>query len=173
METDLTLAGKGLPPFSARGCHQILKPIVNGEYRRTIEGQLLFLGDESHCKYQTRIQGQDKASPALDQWWRGQQVQVGCIQRLCQEFQGDGVKKNLTLLRQPVEGSLIIHDEERNEYTFSAIEGKTMISSHPPSQGKRLFISYRPLLEMMVTHYTFETDEWGHVVKWSLELEEV
>ena len=35
------------------------------------------------------------------------------------------------------------------------------------------FTSYRPRLSMMVLDFRLETDEWGAVVGWTLELEEV
>lgn len=36
-----------------------------------------------------------------------------------------------------------------------------------------IFTSYRPRLVMLINDLTVETDEWGAVIGWSLELEEV
>lgn len=173
METDLTIEGHGLPPFSARGCHQVLTPIRNGEYRRTIEGKLIFIGNETHHKYRTKIRGQDKTTPVLEKWWRGCQVRVGCIQRLCQEVIGNGLEKRVELARIPIEGSVIVFDEAKEKPAILKVQEREVFLAGAPPKGKRLFISYRPLLEMMMTHHTVETDEWGHQVGWTLELEEV
>ena len=35
------------------------------------------------------------------------------------------------------------------------------------------YVFYRPILEMMVTAFSTETDEYGAIVSWSLELEEI
>ena len=173
METDLTIEGHGLPPFSARGCHQVLTPIRNGEYRRTIEGKLIFIGNDSHHKYRTTIRGQDKTTPALERWWRGCQARVGCIQRLCQEFIGDGVEKTIELARYPIKESVLIFDDSQGISSVFEVQDKRVSLVEAPVKGKRHFISYRPLLDMMMTHHTVETDEWGHQVGWTLELEEV
>ena len=173
METDLTIEGGGLPPFSARGCHQVITPIRNGEYRRTIEGKLIFIGNDTHHKYRTKIRGQDKTSPAIEKWWRGSQVHVGCIQRLCQEIVGDGLKKSIELARVPVEGSVIVFDDTKTDYKIDTLQGQKVVLEEESPKGKRLFISYRPLLEMMMTHHTIETDEWGHQVGWVVEFEEI
>ncbi len=173
METELTIEGGGFPPFSARGCQQVLTPIRNGEYRRTVEGKLMFIGNDSHHKYHTKIQGQDKTIPAIEKWWRGQHVRVGCIQRLCQEFISNGVMQTIKLARLPVEGSVIIFDELQKAYRLAIEQGVEVTLKEIPPTGKLLFISYRPLLEMMMTHHAIQTDEWGHQVGWVIELEEV
>lgn len=173
METELTIEGGGLPPFSARGCHQMLMPIRNGEYRRTIDGKLVFLGNETHHKYRTRIRGQDKTSPTIEKWWQGRQLSVGCLQRLCQEFLGDGLEKRITLARRAIENSVLVFDEARQNIAVLKNHANELELEEAPPQGKRLFISYRPFLEMMMTHHTIETDEWGHQVGWMIELEEL
>lgn len=172
-ETELTIEGGGFPPFSARECHQVLTSIPNGEYRRTIEGRLIFIGNETHHKYRTKIRGQDKTIPAIEKWWRGGQVHVGCIQRLCQEFLGDGIHKSIRLARLPIEGSVVVFDEAKENAKVLKVQEAEVVLEEVPPKGKRLFISYRPLLEMMMTHHAIETDEWGHQVGWALELEEV
>lgn len=173
METDLTIEGQGLPPFSARGCHQVLTPIRNGEYRRTIEGKLIFIGNDSHHKYRTKIRGQDKTTQTIEKWWRGEPVRVGCIQRLCQEFMGDGLRQRVELARLPIKGSVIVFDEAAEKRSLLKIQEREISFTEIPQKNKRLFISYRPLLDMMMIHHTVETDEWGHQVGWTLELEEV
>jgi hypothetical protein len=50
--------------------------------------------------------------------------------------------------------------------------------SRPPVSGSERteqypFIFYRPVLDMMVTAFQIERDEWGAQVSWSLNLEEV
>src|SRR4051812_21910193 len=84
-ETILTLKGVGLPPLSARQCTQTLEAIPLGKLYRTVNGKLLYTGDETHQKYTTLIKGADKNPAGFDALRRGQHVQVGCIQRLWQE----------------------------------------------------------------------------------------
>lgn len=173
METELTIEGGGFPPFSARACHQVLTPIRNGEYRRTLDGKLTFLGDDSYQKYRTKIKGQDKTMPSLDKWWQGQVVQVGCIQRLCQEYLSDGMGKTIKLMRPPIEGSIIIFDDAQEIYPLDKIKENEVTLKKILPIGKRVFISYRPSLTMMMTHHSVQTDEWGHQVGWVIEFEEV
>ena len=160
METELIISGVGFPPLSARGCIQTLTPLEAGVFQRTINGELIYTGKGSHQKYQSTITCQDKTSIAIEGLWRGSKVQVQCLQRLWQKGEGGEV-----ILERPyVPGSIMIHGGE-----IIHIEGNRV----QVSVGQGVFVSYRPLLDMVVTNFSLLTDEWGMVCGWSLHLEEI
>ena len=170
METVLTLGGAQLPPFSARGCTQTLTPLPMGELRRTVNGNLIHIGAEKHFKYKSVITCQDKAGPCLDGLWRGQEVEVGCLSRLHQEMKQEGEHTCATLLRPPVEGSVIVQGA-RGTMIRSEVSGRDVRA--PLTQDETLFVSYAPRLHMRVTSFEIKTDEWGTRVGWLLDLEEI
>ena len=85
METELILSVGGLPPLSARDCVQELIPIEQGRLRRTINGELIFVGKQ-WSKYRSVIYCTDKTTLATNGLIPGTVVKVGCIQRLWQKF---------------------------------------------------------------------------------------
>jgi hypothetical protein len=83
MSTLLTLAGVGVPPYSARGLTQTLEPIeASVQLRRTINGALADLSDASFRKYKSTISCQDQEPPAVDGLWPGQIITVECVAEL-------------------------------------------------------------------------------------------
>ena len=83
-DTLLTLAGMGIPDYSARGLSQTLEPIESAaQLRRTVNGALADLSYEPFRKYKSTISGQDQEPPAIDGVWPGQLVEVGCVAELC------------------------------------------------------------------------------------------
>lgn len=169
METDLTLEvlekGNSLPPFSARECTQTLTPIPQGALRRTINGILVSVGNGGHRKFQSTISCKDKASPALDGVWQGSRLKVGCLQSMTQTVpQGT---QRIQLERDAL--SLHLYDGQGKVWTVSEAENRWIST---PSEFPGGFITYRPLLLMIVKNYHLETDEWGLSVGWVLELEE-
>ena len=84
MTTLLTLAGVGVPPYSARGLTQTLEPIeASVQLRRTVNGALADLSYEPFRKYKSTIACQDQEPPAVDGVWPGQIVTVECVAELC------------------------------------------------------------------------------------------
>ena len=169
METDLTLEvlekGNSLPPFSARECTQTLTPISQGALRRTINGILVSVGNGGHRKFQSTISCKDKASPALDGVWQGSRLKVGCLQSMTQTVpQGT---PRVQLERDAL--SLHLYDGQGKVWTVSEAENRWV---SVPLEFPGGFITYRPLLIMIVKNYHLETDEWGLSVGWVLELEE-
>jgi hypothetical protein len=82
--TLLTLAGVGVPPYSARGLTQTLEPIeASVQLRRTVNGALADLSYEPFRKYKSTISCQDQEPPAIDGVWPGQVVTVECVAELC------------------------------------------------------------------------------------------
>jgi len=165
-ETDLKLSCGGLPPWSARGCTQTLRPITSGDLRRTVNGQLIYTGLQTHQKYQSLIQCQDKAPIALDGLWPGNEVEVSCIQPLTQRMTGQTCR----LDRVPVKGTVQAIEKEGKPIALADVIGQEIRLESPIRQG---FITYCPLLRMRVVDFGYDADEWNLTNGWYLKLEEI
>lgn len=163
-ESSLTLSIGGFPPFSSRGCTQLLEPIETAESHRTVNGELVSTGSPAHHKYKTCIKSSDKLPLALDSLWKGQSVEVGCMQWLWQK--SDSLE--LTLDRKPVEGSVIAIGANREPIAVLGIKDQKI---KIVSAG---FVGYRPILQMKIIDFGYSTEEWGKgEVSWFLKLEEI
>ena len=108
MTTLLTLAGVGVPPYSARGLTQTLEPIeASVQLRRTVNGALADLSYEPFRKYKSTISCQDQEPPAVDGVWPGQIVTVECVAELCFVTAGGSPAR------------LAVEDSERVEGAFT------------------------------------------------------
>jgi hypothetical protein len=146
--TLLALTGIGIPPFSARGITQTLEPIDAAVVqRRTINGVLVDLGQSEFRKYLSSLSCADMTSPAFNEVVIGTILTVDCIPELSVAGTLPTPHSSWTGNARPiVPGSL----RERDGFIF-----------------------YRPRLTMMVVGHSVEKDEFGAVVTWSLDLEEV
>jgi hypothetical protein len=153
--------------MSARGCTQELTAIPQGEFHRTINGDLIFVGNPIH-KYKSVIRCQDQSVIATEGFRVGDVVHVGCIQPLSQKI--DPSEESITLTRVAVPNSVYVVKENNEEYPrFSS--NSQMITLH--EQHGTLFAFFRPKLNMRVTSFTLTTDEWKMKAGWVLELDEV
>lgn len=168
MESELTINIGGFPPFSARGCEQELTPIENGEFHRNINGDLIYLGSDTHARYKSTIKCNDKAAIATDGLYRGREIELGCIQRLWQKFEAN--QTELVLDKIPVAGSLYAYSDDKTEITILKVNGKNITLAAPNPGG---YLCYRPLLSMRVVQYSLNTNEWGIKVGWKMECEEI
>lgn len=150
--TVLSLSGVGVPPYSARGLRQTLTPVdAARQMHRTVNGTLRDFSAPQFRKYESTITGTDQQPPACDGVWPGQEVTVDCIVELAVQGEVDATDTGATdateaLGRTPVAGST----RTESGFTF-----------------------YRPKLNMRVTSFSIERDEWGAQVRWTMELEEV
>ncbi|MBL0941580.1 MAG: hypothetical protein IBJ00_02460 [Alphaproteobacteria bacterium] len=165
-ETDLKLSCGGLPPWSARGCTQILRPIPTGDLRRTVNGQLIYTGLQSHQKYQSLIQCEDKTPIALDGLWRGNEIEVSCIQPLTQRMTGQVCR----LDRKPIIETVQAIENRGQPLVIADIEGQDVRLASSIQQG---FITYCPILQMRIVDFGYNIDEWGLKNGWYLKLEEI
>ncbi len=164
METELIIEGCNFPPLSARGCNQELTVVEQGTFRRTVNGDLAYLGPENH-KYRSVITCEDKVTLVNEgALARGSMVRIGCLQRLWQ--QGNG---RVVLEREAVAGSIAAMDAAQNPVVVDVIDSKTV----NVVSDANVFVSYRPWLSMRVISLTLRTDEWGLKAGWRLELEEI
>jgi hypothetical protein len=148
-ETLLVLSGDGVAPYSARGLTQTFAPIeASKSLRRSINGSLKDLSQVQFRKWASTISCADQLAPALDKLWPGQILEVDCAAEL--------------------------------SYKVGGSPGRPVVDtdSSDPSSGEALrvegnYVYYRPRLTMRVVNHNQQFDEWGCVVQWSLELEEV
>lgn len=166
METVLQLSVGGFPPFSARGCSQKLWLADLGKRLRTLNGDLVYVGPQLK-KYRSRIEGQDETVLATEGLCPGAQVQVGCLQRLGQRVEAGSCEA--VLERSCLRESVIMSGDVG--FCFDSTDPLKIVFSKPLEA--ELFISYRPLLSMMVGKYELQTQEWEGVCSWVLEVEEV
>lgn len=145
--TVLVLTGMGVPPYSARGLQQSLTHIDGAvSMRRTINGALLDIADPLFRKYKSDVTGSDQQPPALEGIWPGLTLTVRCIVELSVAGEAGTTTTEGEFAREAVPGS-VRHD---SGFTF-----------------------YRPILTMKVTGFTVNKDEWGAVIDWTLNMEEV
>lgn len=149
-ETLLVLSGEGVAPYSARGLTQTLTPIeASKSLRRSINGSLKDLSQVQFRKYASTISCADQLAPALDGIWPGQILTVDCVAELSYKTAGGSPARDVV-------------DTDSSD----------------PSSGEALrtegaYTYYRPRLTMRVMNHSQQEDEYGRVVQWSLELEEV
>ena len=184
MQTELVINRGGFPPFSARGCQQTLQPINTGELRRTVNGELIYTGKKGHHKYQSVIECQDEAALVIEGIWRGEAITVQCIQRLWQEIVVDDETAvlNVTLDRPPVSGSIMVSVSDAS--TAANTDIQTLLLNEPTNvqqlaihhhfkKGDRVYVNYRPQLQMRVIHFSLASNEWRQTCGWRLSLEEI
>lgn len=168
-ETSLILGLVGMPPESARNCKQKISPIPNGEFRKTINGESVFLKSNELKKYKSVIECKDINAPIIDKIWIGSQINVGCIQNLWQSIEPKD--NEAVLIRPPVSESVGAIDAIGKQIRFELLDDNKIKITKPSE--KRIFVYFRPWLTMQVTNFYLETDEWGMSGGWKLELEEV
>lgn len=146
MTTLLVITAMGVPPYSARGLTQTLQPIAAAaQVRRTVNGDLIDVSASQFRKYRSTIACADQQAPALDGIWPGMTVTVDCVSELA--YLTDGGSPERTLAEED--------------------------SATPATRTEGEFTFYRPQLEMLVLDHRQQTDEYGAVVSWQLDLEEV
>ena len=106
----LTLAGVGVPPYSARGLTQTLEPIeASAQLRRTVNGALVDLSYEAFRKYKSTIACQDQEPPAVDGVWPGRVVTVDCVAELCFATAGNSPARPAVDDSERVEGAFTFY----------------------------------------------------------------
>ncbi|MDR0555396.1 MAG: hypothetical protein LBG20_00045 [Holosporaceae bacterium] len=167
-ETDLILGVAGLPPESARNCQQELSPIPNGEFKKSINGDLLFLETNERRRYKSVISCKDVNSPIIEGIWIGSQISVGCIQHL---WQGINPREHrVGLIRPPVRDSVCAITGLGDSVRFHLNDCDVTLSE---THEEKVFVCFRPWLTMKVMNFCLETNEWGMSGGWKLFLEEL
>ena len=157
----------GITLVTLTHCSQELSLVSNGDFMRTLSGQMVFTGPGGYQKYQTTIKGQGRHAPAFESLTRGMEVDVLCLQYLAQHVP-QGVQ-TLALTRTAVQGSIRVLDTLSRPLPYDiSPEGHVSL---PKPEGGALY--YQPLLRMMLTHVHMVADPVNGNVSWTLILEEV
>jgi hypothetical protein len=154
--------------LSARGCEQSLTPIQQKIFKRTLNGDLVAVG-QPILKYETTISCQDKTALATEGLCPGMRVDVGCIQRLWQKTEASPTEKDILLERKPVDGSISVVNEKGHNLMFHMLSERTI---RVPATDGPCFITYRPWLSMKLLTFQLTSNEWGMTAGWSLQLQE-
>ena len=165
---EIILGIAGLPQERAKNCVQELFPVANGEFKKSINGNLFFVETSNRQKYRSIISCSDLNSPIINKIWIGTQINVGCIQNLCQVIQpGETV---LDLVRPAVANSIRVTNC-LGQSVLHSILGNQILLQKPNNQ--KFFVSFKPWLTMLVTNFSMKTNEWKMESGWTLELEEI
>jgi hypothetical protein len=167
-ESDLILGVAGLPPESARNCIQELYPVPNGEFKKSVNGNILFLESSERRKYKSIISCKDVNTPIIDGIWIGSQITVGCIQNLWQSISPGETK--IKLIRPAVDKSVCAVDKYGEPVKFYISDNEVTLQN---TYENRIFVGFRPWLTMKVINFSMETNEWGMTGGWNLTLEEI
>ncbi|NCP62198.1 MAG: hypothetical protein GW748_02665 [Alphaproteobacteria bacterium] len=169
-ESDLKIKGVGFPPLSCRDATQVLTPIRHGEMRRSVNGELCYVGTARHHKYRSHVICSDQNLPGIQQVWVGAIVEVDCISPLWETFLLQNEETTQHLSRPSVAGSLLVKYADNSPVDFRWNDG---ILTLPTGEGKTVIVSYRPCLKMRITSFDFKESEWQEGRSWRLGLEEI
>jgi hypothetical protein len=144
-ETELVISGDGMPPTSVRGISETLEPINNPQFD----------------KYRLTIQCSDMNAPAFDA------LRIGSWRRTV----------NGGLIDLSGNGSIVTVDCV-SELAYKTLGGspapepqRTAVSGSSRNSGN--FTFYRPQLVVGLISKSQQTDEYGAVVQWQAEFEEI
>ncbi len=176
-QTDLKLYRKDekaksyIPLGSARGCKQTLEPVAHTQTFRTIAGNLISLTGCSHQKFISHIECDDIYPVSFDNLWPGVILWVECISRIITPFIEEGGKTKL--MRPHIKNSLLLHKEDGTTLPLEDKDAKDNEGFTVQLEKNQGYISYRPLLCMMMKKFSIKTNEWERIIGWNMQLEEV
>lgn len=143
-ETELVISGDGMPPTAVRGITETLEPIGNPQFD----------------KYRLTLSCSDKNAPAFDA------LRVGNWRRTV----------NGGLVDLSGNGSIVTVDCV-SELAYKAGGSPAPVPQRPPVAGSERtadgYVFYRPQLIVGLIAKSQETDEYGAVVAWNAEFEEI
>jgi hypothetical protein len=167
--THLTIQGVGFPPYATQACTQVLEAIPQGDFVRSLKGDLVFLGNKGAHKYRSTLEGTDANPPAFGSLFSGQVLTVHCIQRFFEEVTGPHVR----LTRPAVPTSLYAVDALGQPVAFEEEAEDQSVTIPNWTQDPSIFVSYCPVLRMAVLSFSLTSKGEGSGTRWSMTLEEV
>lgn len=165
-ETVLKLGDLVIPVGSGRGISQSIKPIDNGDLRRTVNGKLIDMTREQNRKFESQITATDMATPTFAGVWKGSEIEVECIAKLRQY--ASPASAVMTLIRTPVPGSIFGFTATGEKLQPESVDDLEITFASPV-----VFVAYRPILLMMVIATSWDDDEYAAEEAWTIDLEEV
>lgn len=164
---DVTIEGVGFSPLVLNNTKQKLSLISSNTYLRTVNGELIVLGDTVK-KHRLVIWGQDLHSPAFGDLLKGKEVRVHSSQRLFQQI----LKTPLELEHKAVPKSILVMGPKKESLPFEQIDEKT-IAVHESLTGGNYCVSYFPIFSMKILDLSYETSQDTFKFNWELTLEEI
>lgn len=167
-ETEIIIEGVIFPRFSARGSVQTLSNIALPELRRTINGELIYLGKPSHHKYRSEVRCADLKNIGMNNHWIGSEVRVYCVTNLVERFGPDPLGRYL-LSRAGRPESISVQDIT-GQWIDAKLQGGNQVLMDIKTTT---LVSYQPILEMRIVEFSCTTQEWDAKESWHLILEEI
>jgi len=167
--THLKIQGVGFPPYATQTCTQILEAVPQGDFVRSLKGDLVFLGHQGVHKYRTTLEGSNTHPPAFGPLFCGQVVTIQCIQRFFEE----ATTPQVQLTRPAVPASLYAVDALGQSAAFEEEEGSQSVRITHWMQDPAIFVSYCPVLRMAVLSFSLTSKGEGAGTRWRMILEEV
>ena len=161
----------GLGEGSGLAVRESLRPIENGQRRRTINGKLRHTGRPEFHLYELEVSSDDVQPPALSRLWAGSVVTVIPVSELGDVIGSQGT--TVTLTRDPHPGSVRARDSQGLPVPLNVV-GRVVTLNAPAVGMVRLH--YRPMLTCMVTEaWSQDEAETGGAAStsWSISLAEV
>jgi hypothetical protein len=155
-----------LPMGSIRGCKQTLEPLSAPVYRRALDGQLVVI-KKGIDKYQCTLMCEDIICPSFEKLIPGTSLWIECIQRFTTPLLKP--EEKLTLKRSAVPNSFFLITPGKKPIALE-VKNPKCIELSKEQEG---YVSYRPLLNMMLMDLRTEMDEWENRIKWKMVLEEI
>lgn len=168
-ETVLKLGSLIIPAGAGRGISQTLKPIDNGDLRRTVNGELTDLTRIQNRKFESQISVTDMSIPTLSGLWKGDVLSIECISKLNELVSPESATH--TIQRDPVTDSIKGYDSSGVKVPLLSFGGTG--NRDLTFDGNVAYIEFRPILEMMILSMSFNHDEYEAEAGWTIDLEEV
>lgn len=169
----IDIAALGLGDGSGLGIRESLRPIENGQRRRTINGVLRNTGRPEFRLYELELSSDDVQPPALGNLWPGSIVSVVPISEIGVVVPAWQLRFPVTRALEPssVRGRLPDGRPLRVDYSASF-----STFTLPAMQSTPVRIYYRPRLTMMVVDpWSQDESETGGPLStsWSIRMQEV
>lgn len=169
--SNLILDVLGLGDGSGLGIRESLRPLENGQRRRTINGELRHTGVSAFRQYELTISSEDVQPPALGDLWPGDTLTVVPVSEIGLVIPPIAV--DIVLPRLPHPGSVRTRSKGGLQRPFS-VDGRVVRLFSPAEEPTRVY--FRPVLTMMLTEpWSQDEAESGgpRGTSWSIELAEV
>ena len=118
-------------------------------------------------KYSSILECEDLYPISFEGLSPGMTLWVECLVRIMTPHIKD--ESRVLLKRMPVLGSLLFHQEGELPVPIKEREKEALLLEKHTGG----YVSYRPLLKMILKKFSTKTQEWERVVGWRMELEEV
>jgi hypothetical protein len=138
--TLLIMTPIGVPLYSARGLTQTLTPCSDAKPtpRRTINGEMRFVGANQMRKYDSVITCTDQNAPPFSGLWPGDLVTVQCVAEL--SYKTDTGSPERTVVSSRVVGGYTLY---RPEIEFMVVDYNDSFQEYQAEHGWQLTLTER------------------------------